>query len=279
MLLKKYFRHISIITLNYVHRSRLSTNTMSVFLENVFAVLCKKTVRFKYSAKERIFRVIEHDIQLTFRNKIRGFWLYRGGIKNRGEFLHKSYCLHNINFLPDDIVIDCGANSGDLFLSLKQRIRHCNYIAIEPNPSDFEVLEKNVGHKAKLINKGLGNQNKILPFYVSTAQGDSSIIEPVEFEKIIKIDVQRGDKLISELNITEIKLLKLEAEGFEPEILKGFGKEISKVEFIAVDGGYERGTNAEQTLTTITNYLLENGFYMRDVYLPWCRALYQRHSK
>jgi hypothetical protein len=71
-------------------------------------------------------------------------------------------------------------------------------------------------------------------------------------------------------------LLKIEAEGYEPEILKGAGKMLERCEYIAVDGGYERGVKCEQTFTTITNYLLKNNFEMKDIYFPWHRALFVR---
>ena len=52
-----------------------------------------------------------------------------------------------------------------------------------------------------LINKALGNQNKILPFYVATEDGDSSLVEPRKFDKIIDISVVRLDKIIQELKL------------------------------------------------------------------------------
>ena len=80
--------------------------------------------------------------------------------------------------------------------------------------------------------------------------------------------------LIDELNIDKIKLLKIEAEGYEPEVLEGLGDKMRICQYIAVDGGYERGIKSEQTLTIITNHLLNNGFEMMDIYFPWCRALF-----
>ena len=48
------------------------------------------------------------------------------------------------------------------------------------------------------------------------------------------------------------------------------------IEYIAVDGGYERNKDSEQTLTRVTNFLLENNFKMVDIYFPWYRALYRK---
>lgn len=49
-------------------------------------------------------------------------WLYRNGIQSRGQFLFESYCLSKIAFSPEDVVVDCGSNSGDLFIKLSKFI-------------------------------------------------------------------------------------------------------------------------------------------------------------
>ena len=260
---------------NKFHNSIFGANYISVFLENCISRLRHKKQIFSYNKKNNIFEVCEGSIKRKFSNKIRGFSFYRNGIKQRGKFLFSSYCLENIIFNKNDIVIDCGANFGDLFIALENLILPSNYIAIEPNPSDFEILKLNT-YNSILINKALGNQNKILPFYVATENGDSSLVEPRKFDKIIDIPVIRLDKLTKELNLDKIKLLKIEGEGFEPEILEGAGEILNKCEYIAVDGGYEIGPSCEQTFTTITNYLLNNGFEMKDIYFPWHRALFIR---
>lgn len=124
----------------------------------------------------------------------------------------------------------------------------------------------------------MGNIDSELNFYIGTSGGDSSLIEPERYDEKVIVRVARLDSFMIERKIDFVKLLKLEAEGFEPEILEGLGAMILRCEYVAVDGGYERGKNCEQTLTTCTNYLLANGFEMIDIYFPWCRALYMRKS-
>ena len=57
-------------------------------------------------------------------------------------------------------------------------------------------------------------------------------------------------------------------------VVLGLGKSINICEYIAIDGGYERGVHKEQTFTTQANFLLNNGFKMIDIYFPYCRALF-----
>jgi FkbM family methyltransferase len=257
------------------YQSKWISDAASVKLENFYAAVRGKNVRFKLGDGQGLY-ALEGDRKLRISNKQRGFSLYRDGIDTREQFLFDSYCLQNIDFKEDDVVFDCGANSGDLFLKLSKLIRRENYYGFEPNPSDFKVLSVNVAAEARLFNLGLGNVNSDLSFFVSTRGGDSSFVEPKHWDEKIIVPVVRLDSFINEKNIRAIKLLKVEAEGFEPEILEGLGNMISYCEYIAVDGGYERGKDCEQTLTTCTNYLLSNGFEMLDIYFPWYRALYRR---
>lgn len=276
---KKLIQKFFDILIRKFHKSNFASNSTSIFLENCIAFIRKKKIKFKYKKKENIFTVTEGNITLNFFNKIRGINLYRDGLINRGNFIFSSYCLNQINFLQNDIVVDCGANFGDLMLKLSNYIKPSNYIAIEPNPHCFEILKKNVSNNSVLINKALGNTNKTLPFYVSAEEADSSLVKPSYFTKEIKVSVVRLDSLIEELNINKIKLLKIEAEGYEPEVLEGLGDSINICEYIAVDGGYERGEKQEQTFTTISNYLLKNDFEMKDIYFPWYRALFVKKGK
>ena len=262
------------LLLKKIHSFHLMPINISLFIENTLSLLRGKTHRFSYLKQENFFLVTEDKIKLFFINKIRGFSVYRHGIKNRGAFLFSSYCLDKINFDIKDIVIDCGANYGDLMIEIQNHIHCKNYIAIEPNPSDFKVLSLNYGNSI-LINKALGKSNNTLPFYLSTEQGDSSLIKPKFFTNEIEVPVVTLESLINELNINKVKLLKVEAEGYEPEILEGIGANLKKIQYVAIDGGYERGEKSEQTFIILSNFLINNGFNMLDINFPQFRALFK----
>lgn len=243
-------------------------------MENFIALIRGKDIRFSYIKKKNLVSAQEKNLIRFYREPKRCFWLYRDGISLRGRFIHKSYCIDKLNFSKGDIVLDCGANSGDLFIEFKDRISSNNYIGIEPNPEDFEVLNLNCPNTT-LINKALGIETSFLDFFLATSNGDSSLIKPKNFKGTIKVEVVRLCQLMNELKLKKVKLLKLEAEGFEPEILIGAGERIKDIEYIAIDGGYERGIKEEQTFTILTNYLLKKDFEISDIYFPWYRALFK----
>lgn len=273
-MLKNTLKKIVLITLNATNRSSSVPNHVKVFFESLFAKLRSIKIIFRFDNKTSTFKAEQNGLIRYFTNPSRGFHLYRDGLIFRGEYLFNSYCLGNVSFSHTDVVIDCGANYGDLFIKLEKMILPQNYIAVEPNPKDFEVLKSNLPENAILINSALGNKSEIMKFYISEVGGDSSLVEPPFYEKLINIDVLRLDELIRLLNLERVKLLKLEAEGFEPEILEGLGEKIRICQYIAVDGGYERGKEMKQTLTQVTNYLFSNKFELVDIFFPWHRALF-----
>lgn len=63
----------------------------------------------------------------------------------------------------------------------------------------------------------------------------------------------------------KIKLLKLEAEGAEPEVLEGCGDLLQQIEYITADLGPERGVSQESTLVPVVNYLLAHNFELLEV--------------
>ena len=262
--------------LNRVHKIAFIPKSFVCFIENVCSYMLGKKVHFEYEKKSKTFVATEGEKKRYFSNAERGFWLYRNGIETRSDFIFQSYCLQNLTLRTGDVIVDCGANSGDLSMKLYDICESIEYIGIEPSPPDYEVLTKNINNQnSNLLQIALGNTNDSLKFYVCSEKGDSSLVEPSSYSDVINVDVVTLESLFRSLNIEKVKLIKIEAEGFEPEILEGAQGILHNIEYIAVDGGYERGKDCEQTLTTCTNFLLHNNFEMVDIYFPWYRALFR----
>ena len=89
---------------------------------------------------------------------------------------------------------------------------------------------------------------------------------------IVKVQTRRLDALLPD---TRIKLLKLEAEGAEPEAIEGCRGILPRIEYISADVGFERGVEQTNTMAPVTNYLLANGFELVDVGQKRLVALYR----
>lgn len=232
----------------------------NIFNSNIFVIIYNflnfLTLNNKYiNFKDKLYLIKDKKKKWFFSHKTRA-WVYFKGLKYRSEELRNEYLLKNIPIKKNDTIIDCGANVGDFFLCFNKKI---NYIGIEPSPKEFLVLKKNIVNQT-LINKALWEKsiNK-KNFFVSSEDADSSLIEINKFEKKIKIDTVTLDELLKNQN-KRVKLLKLEAEGTEPEVLYGLNKKINLIDYISIDAGFERGKSLESTLVPCINYLLKKNF-------------------
>lgn len=171
-----------------------------------------------------------------------------------------SYFLDTIMVREGDTVIDVGANHGDIFRYFIDQGVSPNYVAIEPGPEEVKSLALNC-EGARIIQAAASNYSGSSEFFYAPKRGDSSLEEPQDgYTHKITVETTTLADVISSLESGNVKLLKVEAEGSEPEVLEGIGPWLKGVEFIAVDGGPERGVRAESTLEYCTNFLVSRGF-------------------
>jgi FkbM family methyltransferase len=223
------------------------------FVLNTWNWLHGNKIRCKFYSKHRIFKV--YDGQKTRYASVNSRVLaYQMGFEYRSKYLRAVYFLDLINFSNGDLIIDCGANVGDFEMCFKDI--KLKYIAYEPNPLDFICLRHNVG-ELRSRNVGLWNESMILKFYVNEEFASSSFIMPPKFTKVIDI---MAVTLSSEFPNSRIKLLKLEAEGAEPEVLQGACEILNNIEYIAADVGPERGIYELSTRNEVVQYLMNSGF-------------------
>jgi len=247
-------------------------------LVNTIAFLRGRLIVFNYDKDQELFLVKESGRVLYFSDFDRGKRLYRNGLKERAEKLANSYQLQLMSWgSGGGAVIDCGANYGDLllYLDINGFLEHSDYYGFEPSPREYRSIS-NTYPAANLFCKGLGDKEGKLEFYISNKRGDSSFVRPKRFTHKIYSEVVKLDDFLHHKGIKKIKLLKVEAEGFEPEILSAASYALSISEYVAIDGGYERGVKQEQTFTSQCNILYQSGFEMIGVYFNFGRALFRK---
>ena len=210
-----------------------------------------------------------------FFHKKQGLHCYVRGFKKRKNQLLSSYLIKNLDFKDDDIVIDVGANNGDFYLCFDKKIK---YYAYEPSPVVFSNLKYNIKNQ-NLYNLGVSNKkNNRINFYLSDEYGDSSILPISNYTKKIIIKTTTLDDEIDKLK-RRIKLIKVEAEGLEPEILFGLERNLKYVDYITIDCGFERGVDKKSTIAECSNYLINNNFNMIDFGEPRIVALFKNLKK
>ena len=168
-----------------------------------------------------------------------------------------SYSLENFNFNNDDLIIDCGANVGNLYSAIRKYHPNFQYIGFEPDTKVFECLKLNISIKKNvtLYKYSLSNKEEITNLYINSETGDSSLefFDTNQFEEV-------QTKKLDDFNFKKIKLLKIDAEGHELEVLKGSVDTLKHIEFITVDMGAEKNDGNDNTVSSVVNFLLNNNF-------------------
>lgn len=240
---------------------RMRGGTMARWATRVSAMAGRADIRFSYDPDNALY--ICHDGGTHAFAHSRRLWTLFDGRDMRGRRLAYQYMLDQLDFAPDDWIVDVGANTGDLTLLFSAMDCPVNYIGFEPSPGEFRALEYNLKSNAALKEKNAhqlalwSDDSAELVFYIKSAKGDSSVFPIEGATEEIKVSSARLDKVLPS---RKYKLLKLEAEGAEPEILEGSEGIIRQFEYVAADVGFERGITTESTLPAVTNYLLARGF-------------------
>ena len=187
--------------------------------------------KFNKSVKIKT-RFINNSYFIIDKNKTYKFFpierinIYAKGLEYRISTLKNEYLLHNLELKDQDIIIDIGANNGDFYLCFNNKIEYYGY---EPSPTVFLNLVHNVKNQ-NLFNLGLSDTvNKSVQFYLDDEGGNSSIVPINNYSKKISIETTTLDREIDKIQ-KKVKLIKLEAEGFEIEILHGLKKNLDQVE-------------------------------------------------
>ena len=138
--------------------------------------------------------------------------------------------------LSEGTFIDVGSNIGkhSIVSGIKLKSKG-QVLAIEPEKKNFEILKKNIkiNNLTNIIpiNKGCFSKKATLKFYLdSSGTGGHSLVKetPVEKKGFIKIEVDTLDNIIKENKIKDVKLIKIDVEGAEAEVLMGAEKTLKK---------------------------------------------------
>jgi FkbM family methyltransferase len=183
-------------------------------------------------------------------------------LEARFEELQRGYGLDLVALRPGSVVLDVGANIGEVSILFRELGAYV--YAFEPDPVEFSCLVANSDSSVEPHQVALWNSTGSATFFLANDTGDSSLLTPEKWQELAIVDTITLDDWVQE-NLHEtliIDLIKLEAEGAEPEILEGAEEILSRVRFIAADVGFERpGANGiESTLPAVINFLTARNF-------------------
>lgn len=152
----------------------------------------------------------------------------------------EKWFLKNIACLLDNsVVIDVGANVGDYSNKIKRYAPAADLYSFEPHPKTFEALkDQSLENGYEAINVGCGSQSLKTSIYDYESAEDVGTSHASLYEEVINevhldkarswpIEIIRLDDFIEEKILGRIRLVKIDVEGGEMEVLKGMKNAIS----------------------------------------------------
>jgi FkbM family methyltransferase len=133
------------------------------------------------------------------------------------------------NAAGSKVVLDVGANNGYTALRISKLEGVQKVIAFEPDPGNFEKARLNIGlnlnsDSIELLNIGLGSRAAALDLYTPIESNSGAMRvsnDPSAERSTSKINVERLDDLMTELDLDRVDFIKIDVEGYEMEVLKG----------------------------------------------------------
>lgn len=152
----------------------------------------------------------------------------------------KQYALGSIPFEPGDVVLDIGAHVGIISIFLAKKYPFLKIYAFEPTPENREYFEENI----KLNNippgtiqifsdaiSGDGRTLRLVGNLETNSGGISAVIVPRAGEQIWGTESITLEEIFETLGLDRVKLLKMDIEGAEYEVLQAKPEMLERVDY------------------------------------------------
>jgi len=174
-----------------------------------------------------------------------------------------------------DVIFDCGAHVGNCAIIFSRLVGTTGLvISLEPFAEAFSLLNKRL-HRLKLdnviaIQKGLWDQPLQLPVRLQS----NTLFNRIEPEKISEfsekdttIMVTTIDRVVEELKLTRLDMIKMDIEGAEIEALQGSSHTLETLKPCLAVASYHK-RNSENTFRAVESYLIQKNYAVKTFFPP-----------
>lgn len=203
-------------------------------------------------------------VDLAIRNGGLNFQIRTGTSDAR---LLREAVVHNFDFpeyrvpiaVQPRTVLDIGANIGVVSVCLNRSYPNARLLAFEPEPNNFRLLQRNIGHlpKAVAVPFGLGAETRKVVYHRSdddTNPGGGSVQPTLASAQAPQREVHILTPLeaIERYQIEHVDLIKIDTEGSEYEILTSFPADV--LGQVRVIVGELHGVNDEELVAHLDRW-------------------------
>jgi FkbM family methyltransferase len=170
-----------------------------------------------------------------------------------------------------DVILDVGANIGQSCVPYATYFPNATIHAFEPVPSTFEALKEAVQALPNIHawNCALGAQAGHATMRTSNSRrsrGDRIVEGMADGADAVKVPVSTGASFCAEHQIEHVSFLKIDTEGYDLNVLKGFEDTLAKVDFVQVEAGMNPHNKKHVPFRDLEDFLLEKNFLLFRFY-------------
>jgi FkbM family methyltransferase len=175
-----------------------------------------------------------------------------------------------------DVVLDIGANDGRYATEIREAGWDGRIISFEPQPAVFERLKNHMGSDSEWrgYQMGLGSADTTLTMNAYGLDVLSSFLDMKENDQTlerIEVPVKRPDSILDEvLSGYSRPFVKIDTQGFEMEIMRGFGSRLKEVIGWQVELSVKSCYENQPTIEEVISLMRANGFLLWRI-LPGLR--------
>ena len=193
--------------------------------------------------------------------------------------IHKSIEIaQSLDNKVEGIILDIGGSIGTTAEIYAKAFPSEKIYVFEPIRTNFEKLKQNTRKYSNItaVNQALGNETGRKTIHLANRLSSSSIFElqgSGEEEGFRNKISPIGDEEIEITSLnsflesgTSIKIMKIDVQGFEVEVLLGASNHLKNVDLILVEVGNHEGYKSAPKYYEVDRLIRDNGFVISDLF-------------
>ncbi|TAL62901.1 MAG: FkbM family methyltransferase [Bacteroidetes bacterium] len=196
--------------------------------------------KFRFPGSRKLSRLISGLVLPPLKEQVLCPTIYGFDIVLNAE---KNFEIHEIYYLgfyeagtldvlkqclsPNDVFLDVGASVGLMSLYAAKMMGSLGKVfAFEPTRKSYDVFSESISHNRfsniSAFKMGLGNETRSIPIY--TDRGCPSMVELNSSDPREMVEIDRLDSVLAKEGVSKVRMMKIDVEGFELEVLRGAEK-------------------------------------------------------
>lgn len=168
------------------------------------------------------------------------------------------------------VIYDVGANIGQSAIEFVEAFPSSQIVCFEPISATFNQLKNNTKslQNIECVQVALGASNQSSKMYVGEDSQTNSLVKTSASFSEECVTVKTLDSFFRTSGAPRIDILKIDAEGFDLQVLKGAEDLLNAnlIAFVIVEAGFHRGQKQQILFDEFRDFLIEKGFSVFGIY-------------